>query len=360
MTEKISDKKFPFIELCGALHLHTTFSDGGVSYPEMIDAAKQVLLDYLVITDHMTMKARDQGFEGFSENLFVCVGYEHNDEKNHNHYLAMGADTVVKPLENPQEYINKVKEQGGIGFLAHPMEKRNYFAKYPPYPWTAWDATGFDGMELWNQMSDWLENLKSWLDFIRLFYPRRFLKHIEPEMLAKWDLLNKDRFVSGIGGVDAHTQKIRLGIIPLTIFPIKVELKGIRTHLYFSEALPVNDTLRAKTILLDALKKGRGFISNYRRCDARGTQIMLQGADGMCHAPGTPEQDVVFPAELTVKIPEQATIKLIKNGKQVDAVSGSYAAFPITNNGLYRVEVFRGSYGWIYSNPFCVGRYPLW
>jgi hypothetical protein len=326
----------------------------------MIDAAKQVSLDYLVITDHMTMKAREQGLEGFSGKLFVCVGYEHNDTINQNHYLAIGAQTVVKPFGKPQEYIDKIKEQGGIGFLAHPLEKRNFFTKYPPYPWTAWDATGFDGLELWNQMSDWLENLKCWLDFIRLFYPRRFLKQIEPDMLAKWDLLNKDRFVSGMGGVDAHTQKIWFGFIPLTIFPIKVELKGIRTHLYFNQTLPSKDPACAKTMLLSALKNGRGFISNYRRCDARGTQIMLHAADGTCHAPGIPEKEVVLPAQLMVKIPQQATIKLIKNGNHVDTISGTSAEFSISSNGLYRIEVFRGSYGWIYSNPFCVGRYPLW
>jgi hypothetical protein len=350
---------FRHMELCGAIHLHTTFSDGGVSYPQLIEAAKTVGLDYVVVTDHGSLAGKEAGHEGFSGGLFVCVGYEHNDANNINHYLAMGCNSVVKYSNDPQGYIDRIKEAGGIGFIAHPIERRHYFEKYPPYPWTAWDAVRFDGIELWNQMSDWLENLRSCFNVIRLFYPRRFLLEIRKELLEKWDTMNMLCFVSGIGGVDAHTMKMRIGPFRIVIFPIKVELKGIRTHVFIEEPLPANDTAHAKAVLLDALKKGHGFISNFRRGDAKGTKIFLQDNGGACFPPGLPDRELSLPARMSVFLPGAAEVRLVRNGVCVDRRMGSSAEFRITGPGLFRIEVYKGKYAWIYSNPFPVGSYPL-
>jgi PHP domain len=351
---------FPFAELCGALHLHTTCSDGGVTFPEMIQAAQDVGLDYIVVTDHMNLAGRESGYEGFNGTVFVCVGYEHNDANNKNHYLVMGTDKVVDYIDEPQGYIDRIKAAGGIGFLAHPIEKRHYFEAYPPYPWTNWNATGFDGIELWNQMSDWLENLRSRFHFMRLFYPRRFLVEIRKELLQRWDEMNRTRLVSGVGGVDAHSMKIKLGIVPLTVFPVKVELKGIRTHLYLSRPLPPTDAKQAKALMLEALKKGRGFISNYRRSDAKGTVLSLEYGNGRVACPGLPDEEIAVPACIRVRLPRRAEIRCIRNGSCIDIRNGEAGDFDVVSKGSYRIEAWLGKHAWIYSNPFPVGGYPLW
>jgi hypothetical protein len=349
----------PVHEMCGALHLHTKYSDGGVEFPELIDVAIKAGLDFIVVTDHMSLRGRQEGFEGFSGQLFVVVGYEHNDIDNKNHYLALGATRVMKS-GLPQQYIDEIRNDGGIGFLAHPVERRHYFKDYPSYPWTSWEVTGFDGIELWNQMSDWLEHLKSWFNFFRLFYPRRFLARADKEIVQRWDNYNRNGFKSAIGGVDAHTMKKKIGIFRLTIFPIKVELKGIRTHLFFDSPLPRNDPQRARELFLDALKNGRGFVSNYRRNDARGTRFFIEGSDGDWALPGRPEKNVSLPACLHVQLVEKAQIVLLRNGAIVQKHRGASAQFDVTAPGLYRVEVCKGKNVWIYSNPFPVGNYPLW
>lgn len=147
-------------ELSGVIHIHTEYSDGSATYDELKSTAHEVNLDYIVVTDHMTLDAKEKGEEGFSEGLFTLVGYEHNDIYEKNHYLAIGCSKVISEQEDVKQYVSAIKKQGGIGFMAHPAEKRNYFKQYPSYPWTDWDIEGIDGIEIWNQMSEWVENLK--------------------------------------------------------------------------------------------------------------------------------------------------------------------------------------------------------
>lgn len=339
-------------EICGAVHLHTTFSDGEADFNELIAASKKARLDYIVVTDHMTLLGREKGFEGFSEGLFVLVGYEHNDINNKNHYLVLGTKNVVRSQKKPQEYIDEVRSEGGAGFLAHPSEDRHYFNRYPPYPWTEWEVSGYDGIELWNQMSEWVENLKGWYSFVRIFYPRRFLKGVPAGLLERWDNINRVRFVSGIGGVDAHSFRIRLWFFTLRIFSPKVELKGVRTHLFLTEPLSKGDTDKSGKMIIEAMKDGRGFISNYRWGDARGSKMILAYSDGRRFLPGRAIPHSAVPEAIHVNFPEKSEIYLIRNGTVQERANGKNAVFPVKKNGIYRIEAYRKNRAWIYSNPF--------
>lgn len=346
-------------ELAGAIHLHTEYSDGSVCYNELRSTAREVGLDYLVVTDHMTLKAKDEGEEGEEKGLYTLIGYEHNDSQEKNHYLAMGCSKVVSEQEDVRQYVAAIKEQGGIGFMAHPAEKRNYFKQYPSYPWTNWDIKDVDGIELWNQMSEWVENLKSWFSFIRILYPRRFHRGAPRKVLKNWDRINLKRFLSGIGGVDAHTFKHRFLGFTFYVFPLKVELKGIRNYIYLKENPQANDFKKTKDLMLKALKDGHGYIGYYRRGDAAGTLITLTDNLDKLYLPGRIDDVPVLPALINVSIPEKGTIKLIRNGKLVDTIDSDKASFKINSFGLYRIEVFKGKDTWIYSNPFPVGNYPI-
>ncbi|MDR0307313.1 MAG: PHP domain-containing protein [Chitinispirillales bacterium] len=346
-------------EICGCIHLHTTFSDGDCDYPTLIKTAAEAGLDYVCVTDHMNLKGLSEGYQGLREGVFVIVGYEHNDERNLNHYLAFGTNETAKNMTDPQKYINQIKKMGGIGFLAHPAEKRDYIRKLPPYPWTRWDVKGFDGIELWNQMSDWMEQLRGWQSVTRLFYPRRFLGNVDQELLNRWDELNRVGFISGIGGVDAHSRKLfSIGPFCYRVFPIKVELKGIRTHL-FVEKPACGDETKMREAVLRALKDGKGFISNFRLGDARGTQIFLQNENGRLEYPGYPSAAINPPSTINVNLPHKAKIRLLRNGSTIQEIFTNKAQWPIAKPGVYRIEVYKRSSAWIYSNPFPVGKYPI-
>ena len=44
--------------------------------PEIIDAAQMAGLDFLILTDHNTLQAREEGWEGWHDDLLVVVGQE--------------------------------------------------------------------------------------------------------------------------------------------------------------------------------------------------------------------------------------------------------------------------------------------
>jgi len=350
-------------EICGCIHLHTAFSDGGCGYDAIIDAAGSAGLDYVCVTDHNTLEGRAAGFEGRRANgVFVLVGYEHNDGDNRNHYLAFGVDKTAEGLTDPQEYIETIKRTGGIGFLAHPAEKRDRIASLPPYPWTRWDADGFDGIEIWNQISDWMERLRGWHSLTRLISPNRKLGDAPPELMERWDAINRRRFASAIGGVDAHTRKFKIGPFRCVVFPIEVELRGVRTHLFADES-EWNDPAKAGGALITAMRDGRGFVSNFSRGDARGCKFFLTDKNGTVRYPGRWESDdhppPAFPMKLRAELTQKAKIALIRNGQAVRTAKAKVAEWDIEETGVYRVEAHRGSGAWIYSNPFPVGGYPI-
>jgi hypothetical protein len=347
-------------ELCGAIHLHTKYSDGGVAIRELIEAARSTGLDYILVTDHMTLRGKHDQWEGWHGPVLTLVGYEHNDSRNLNHYLVAGLDKVMSRTLSPQGYIDEAARAGAAGFLAHPVERRHYFKKYPPFPWTDWDVSGYDGIELWNQMSEWVENLKSWRSYVRIFFPRRFLRGAPRRLLKKWDRLNLNRFVSGVGGVDAHTINIGLGPLGFRIFPIRVELQGIRTHLCFKRPVPRKNDTAVFARVISALRDGRGFISNYRRGDARGTRIVFEDRAGRITLPGKPKKRIPPAGRLIAAFPAYADVRLIRNGEVAQQVARRQKAeFLIQDEGVYRIEAYRNGCGWVYSNPFPLGSYPF-
>jgi len=159
--------------------------------------------------------------------------------------------------------------------------------------------------------------------------------------------------------VDAHTRKFSFGPLSYRIFPIKTELRGIRTHLYIDETAR-RDESRIGGAILAAMRDGKGFVSNFYRGDARGARIFLRGADGAVEYPGRPTRaPTILPATLNVELPRKARIVLLRNGVETEAAAGKSAAWTITERGVYRVEAYKGRHAWIYSNPFPVGEYPL-
>lgn len=342
-------------QFSGIIHIHSTYSDGSLSIPEIAGIANELDLNFLLFTDHNTLQPKFDGLEGWYDKILVGIGCELNDASDLNHYLAFDIDEEVSSELPPQEYIGRVKKQGGFGIIAHPDEKRSAMPEYPPYPWKVWESDAFDGIEIWNQMSEWMEGLTPRNKYWRAMHPRKSILGPTSETLGKWDKINMTRNVVGIGGVDAHAHIYKLwGFIRYRIFRYKVIFKTIRTHVLLEEPIsPENDYQSALQSIYNALKKARCFISNYDVGDATGFSAWIDNAHqkaGMGEAISYVENTT----QLHVRLPGKATVRLIHNGSTIGKVTDNEIAFPLKAPGIYRLEVFRGKRPWIYTNHFRV------
>ena len=118
-------------EYVGAIHMHSIYSDGSGEVEDITTAASEIGLDYIILTDHNTLRALNEGYEKWYKNTLLLVGCEVNDKQNINHYLAFGIDEAFSTRLSAKQYVKKVKEAGGIGFIAHPLEKRTHMKEHP-------------------------------------------------------------------------------------------------------------------------------------------------------------------------------------------------------------------------------------
>jgi hypothetical protein len=341
-------------EYVGAIHMHSVFSDGSGNVDHISRAASEIGLDYIILTDHNTLRAMKEGYEGWYKNTFILVGCELNDKNNINHFLAFGIDEAYSTRLSAKQYVKKVKEEGGIGFIAHPHEKRKHMKEHPPYPWDEWDSEDFTGIEIWNHMSEWMENLTEQNKYQAFLHPLRTIVAPPQETLKIWDDLNFKRRVVGIGGVDAHAHKYNLlGFLEVEIFPYKVLFKSIRTHILTEIELVKGKSEKAiestKNIIYDALGAARCFFANDYHHDSKGFRFFAK-SDGKIYQMGE-SVPLSKKVNLNVFLPvSKAEIRLIHNGKKVNQVESNEGKFVVSKKGVYRVEVYYNNKAWIFSN----------
>ena len=353
-------------EYSGSLHIHSTYSDGTGSPEHIAQCANEAGLDFLILTDHNSVQARIDGYEKWFDKSMFIVGYEVNDIQNKNHYLVFGLDELVgtfKVLDNGElgcklsaiEYVDKIKRKGGVGFIAHPFEKRSSFPEHPPYPWTEWNSNSFDGIEIWNHMSEWVEELNESNKIQRFIHPLKSIISPCKEAVKKWDELNLHRKVTAVGSVDAHAHKMNLlGFYNVEVFPYKVLFKSIRTHVLLNEEIIKGDTenfQKYKNNIINALKQGRSFIANFYNGDAKGFRFFAE-YDGMNYQMG---DEIILTDKnkkvvLNFLVPKECKVNVVRNGVIIHQSIGFGGIWDVSEEGCYRIECWIDDRAWIFSN----------
>lgn len=346
-------------EYKGNIHIHTNLSDGGKDIYEILKCAGKKGLDFICINDHDFMIERvPLEKEGFLNGVLLLIGLEIG--RRYNHYLAFNIREIIKSDGlSPQGVIDRVNEQGGFGFLAHPFEKgMPLFEKSIAYTWNDFSVYGYTGICIWNFMSRWKERVKDPIHgFIVLMFKSQMLKGPSRETLRFWDSLCLKRKTVAIGGSDAHGTLYRVGLIKFRPFTYDFLLNSINIHVLLEDKL--SDRFSdAKTHIYGAMKDGRLFISN--------DSIHL--GDGFNFYYQTMKGKKVFMGDATafdkgliyVELPTYGYIRIIRNGELFDTSMGmEYKKF-INQRGIYRVEVYKripvfGLRPWIFSNPIYIG-----
>lgn len=350
-------------EYTGAIHIHSVYSDGTGKIEDIAKAAFDSDLDFIMMTDHNTIKPKLDGYERWLHNIMVIIGYEVNDMDNKNHYLTFGMDEVIgtyQELPNGElgcklsanEYVKQIKEKGGIGFLAHPDEERQHLPEHPSYPWLE-ETDDYTGIEIWNHMSEWIEGMNESNKLDRFLHPLKTIIAPSEKTLKRWDNAAAKRHVTGIAGVDAHALKQNvLGFFEVEIFAYKVLFKSLRTHVLIDKPFEKNSKLYFednKNRVLQALKNGKCFASNYYHGNAKGFRFYAD-YKGKTYTSGDTVNSNGDKVILRTLVPKDCRIKLIHNGKPVNEKNGMESMYDVFDKGVYRVECWIGDKGWIFSN----------
>ncbi len=344
----------------GVIHLHSAYSfDGRAPVPEIIAAANKCDLDFLLLTDHGTLQARDDGWEGWHDGTLVIVGEE--VAPRFNHLLAFGLEESIMPAADspeagPQAYLDRVQANGGSSFIAHPDHEGTALFHVKHYPWTDWSVTGYTGMGIWDFMTDWQNGLTSYMRAtLSYLFPAFFLRGPSPITLARWDRLTQEHRIVGIGELDNHDSLVRIVGMKLAVFPFQRVFRMIRTHILTTGSLSGNNRADIATIL-GALRSGRAYIALDHYRSASGFSLLLT-EEGRGATMG--DQFILNrSANLRVSIPYNALIRILRNGTVFHQETGNDISVPIREPGVYRIEaylrVFSRCRPWIFSNPIYV------
>jgi hypothetical protein len=349
-------------ERVGVIHVHTRASDGSGTVAEVMQAAEQANLSFIAITDHnVSMTETDLAED--PPDLPIISGVELGT--NAGHFLALGIPPSWIPpkTKDDRELLAAARSVGALRILAHPF--------HPHTPWSDWNTSDFDGMEIWNEDAAWRQsNFFELMDALLLYGENNRLALVRlastpDENFAKWDELLQQRPVAGICAADTHA-RVRLGFGHDWRFPAyEPSLEVAREHVLLPpDAGAGNPALGSATELVDALRHGHSFCGLDSLYPSDGFSLRVSGANSSA-GPGDSMQ-WSGAARLRISTPAGPDVPLIKvfrDGRETDEQQTRTIDEPIAGPGRYRTEVFLRQPGfsggwrwtlWVFTNPVYV------
>ncbi|MBD3372722.1 MAG: hypothetical protein GF403_08410 [Candidatus Coatesbacteria bacterium] len=357
-------------EYSGVIHLHSDYSDGHLGVEEIIRLSLEAGLDYLFLTDHDTLAARRDGWDGWytlddgrirrlergaeaGRRLLLLVGDEVTPDRNH--YLALGYEGPEELFKlAPQRVIDRVAAAGGVGVIAHPDHRGNERFGIGCYAWDDWSVRGFDLVDLWDLMTDWQDHLRGLASALRaVISPVWVLKGPKRRSLRRWDERLRAGPAPVVGCNDNHGRPYNLLLFTLTLLPYPLALRTIHTHV-LCEPLEELDWRRAEAALLEALVAGRSFIAQDYWWDARGLSCWAENPTGGRLDLGGTASFEDGPWTLRLELPAAARVDLVGDGELLLRRRTRCVTFTVVQPGAYRFEVWRRRFGvpkpWVFTN----------
>ncbi len=342
----------------GAIHVHSTYSDGTGSVEEIMQAANETGLDFVILSDHNQLRAAAEGHERWHDSCLLITAAEINGDASPNHLLALGlpADAPVADLRGkpPQEVIDAVNKLGGFGVLAHPDHTGTERFNIPSYAWKDWSVKNYTGMGIWDLMTDWQEVVEEWTGGMEVY--DQFARHLrgpKESSLKRWDELNMGGTrVHGFGEIDNHAANRTYEGRELVVFPYAEAFKTVTNHVVLDEPLP-KDYAKAKAAILDALRQGRFYVAFEYYDDA--ADFVFEASDGDRTVGMGGELLPTEDCEIFIQVPSLCIVKLICDGEVLwEEEIEEDRLVEIEQPGVYRVEAYRDGMIWILSNPIHV------
>jgi hypothetical protein len=352
-----------FAEYKGAVHIHS-FLGGHSSgnFEDMIAAAISNQLNFVVLTEHASgdFNTAAMTLKGMHAGILFINGNEVSATNSDRLLILPGDESQDAGAKlTTQEIISKAKAKGSLAVVAYPQEFKS------------WEATGYDGVEVYNVYTNarqirplvmFFDGLWSFRSYPDLLFANFYRRPVEN--LTKWDeaiALTGRRLVATAGN-DAHANvgvslvdssgKILLG---LQLDPYERSFHLVRLHVL----IPKDRPLTSET-LLEAFANGHCFIGFDLFGDTTG--FSFSGFNGIENKIQGDEMGLRQEVRLTVDTPVPGRIVLLRDGRPIQEEGGvKRKEFVVIEKGSYRVEVYLpqlphpvSEQPWIISNPIYV------
>ena len=344
-------------DLACVIHLHSTYSDGTASIDEIVEAARATATDVVLLTDHDTLGARDDGHEGWHGEVLLLVGVEVSPRGGH--FLAFGVDRTPSKKGGEAAIPAAVEALGGFGFAAHPFSAGSKMAERlrpnrmgRPHGWPGELLPGLAGIELWSLTTDAGEAWRHPLEAIAYMrHPERHLDGPPAHHLAAWDELCATARVAAIGGLDAHQHGFRIRGRMISPMPHARYFGLLRTYV-LCDRPPAHELEADSAAVLGALREGRCYLGVDAIAPARGFRFWAEGSGG---AAVMGEERAAGEWVLRATTPAAAELRLLRDGRVTATCDGRALEHRVDGPGVYRLEAHREYRKrlrpWIYSNP---------
>lgn len=360
-----------YFDYRGVVNVHSDLSIGSSNPQQIATAAKQAGIDFLILTDLNAFENNVHN-DSYSQNVLFLTGGKYSYLDSRLLFYSPNKDIIGKNLGEAQIRFADMltQKEGGnkdsLTILAHPFRLG--------FTWNGDLPEGLDGMEVINVKSlsvqAWQASKASviWSFLIYPFNPEFALARLfqEPsEEISLFDKTTQHQKLTAFAGAEASARAIPLANYLIKFPSYQRNFEIATNHVLLPSELTGNlnsDRQKIFTALkkgqfylaFDALGDPKGFVATIEdrgRSYMMGSQVKLSKSMSLnVHIPGPPKNFF--------------EIVIYKNGERLRTINDPEITMPITEPGVYRVQVriavsmplpdANRWISWIYSNPFYV------
>lgn len=365
ITNPKSIQQTQFFDYSGALNVHSNKSTGGASVQQIVAAASEAGLDFLIFHEEdVISKKQPKAIKYGSVRVFY--GFEYNYNGSDLLYTEIENDKILSSYTEAQLFVENIVENGdeeALLILAHPNKKG--------YEWGSDQFKKIDGLEVLNVREVWRRAWKRRkLAFLTSlpFYPFNpdlfFLSIFSSNDLAikEWEVWAKLKPTALFAGSDV-TSKLRLYKNKFVNFPgYKTIFSLVKNHILLETELT---GYRDHEKILKALKRGQSYFSLEVLGSPKGFAFYALDKSKSKHLMGS-HLSLKTLEHFKVILPQANTdlkIRLFKGGEEIYSSKGELSYSPKTA-GVYWVTVEVSPFfplirsqtwiPWIVSNPIYI------
>ena len=349
-----------FYDYAGVLNVHSKKSTGSSSIQDIIKAANDVGLDFIIFNEEMPLGRKEPASINYGR-LSVFYGFELPYKNTSVLFTDRLNKRTFTSNSEIQIFLSDYFDNGGdeLIILAHPIR--------PGFEWKDEAPKEISGVEVLNLREVWRSSWreKKFLFLRTLFFypfnPSLFFLNIYSDTAVStnlWDSWNSKNHINGYVGSDVNS-KLRFGKKYIDFPGYKTIFSMAKNHVVIKEELT---SVKKDKVLLEALNRG----SSYFSLDIFGNPSGFSFYANMISEPlrlmGS-EVKLEDVKSLKINLPvTKVKVKtvLIKDSKIIKKSFGEFEYIP-TEAGVYRVELhvaprfplFREQkwIPWVFSNP---------